>query len=123
MELVDTALPIKLVSELRSAILHTDGVSGLHRLRTRRMGPSALADVHIMVSPRISVSEGHLIADKVRNKLRDEFEELSDVLVHIDPEDDDVAEQSDRCQPLPQRSTILHSINEQINQLSWPKAN
>jgi hypothetical protein len=121
MELVDTALPIKLVSELRSAILHTDGVSGLHRLRTRRMGPSALADVHIMVSPRISVSEGHLIADKVRNKLRDEFEELSDVLVHIDPEDDDAAEQSDRCQPLPQRSTILHSINEQINQLSWPK--
>ncbi len=121
MELVDTALPIKLVSELRSAILHTDGVSGLHRLRTRRMGPSALADVHIMVSPRISVSEGHLIADKVRNKLRDEFEELSDVLVHIDPEDDDAAEQSDRCQPLPQRSTILHSIDEQINQLSWPK--
>ncbi len=121
MELVDAALPVKLVNELRSAILHTDGVSGLHRLRTRRMGPTALADVHIMVSPRISVSEGHLIADKVRNKLRDEFEELSDVLVHIDPEDDDAAEQSDRCQPLPQRSTILHSIDNQINQLSWPE--
>jgi cation diffusion facilitator family transporter len=121
LELVDTGLPVKLVSELRSAILDTDGVSGLHRLRTRRMGPSALADVHIMVSPRISVSEGHLIADKVRNKLRDEFEELSDVLVHIDPEDDDVAEQSDHCQPLPQRSTILHSIDKQMHQLGWPE--
>ena len=121
MELVDTALPVKLVSELRSAILQTDGVSGLHRLRTRRMGPSALADVHIMVNPRISVSEGHLIAVKVRNKLRDEFEELADVLVHIDPEDDDAAEQYDRCQPLPPRSSILRSIDVQINQLSWPE--
>lgn len=121
MELVDTALPVKLVSELRSAILQTDGVSGVHRLRTRRMGPSALADVHIMVNPRISVSEGHLIADKVRNKLRDEFEELSDVLVHIDPEDDDAAEQYDRCQSLPPRSSIMRNIDLLINQLTWPE--
>lgn len=121
MELVDTALPKKLVNELRTIVLNTDGVSGLHRLRTRRMGPSAVADVHIMVSPRISVSEGHLIADNVRNRLRDELEELSEVLVHVDPEDDDVAEQSDRCQSLPQRSTILHSIDKQIRQLTWPE--
>ncbi|HFD11144.1 MAG TPA: cation transporter [Crenotrichaceae bacterium] len=121
LELVDTALPKKLVDELRNVILDTDGVAGLHRLRTRRMGPTALADVHIMVSPRITVSEGHLIADNVRNRLRDEVEELSEVLVHVDPEDDDVVELSGHCQSLPQRSTIIDLIDNQIRQLVWPE--
>ncbi len=120
LELVDTALPEKLVAELRHIVLTTHGVVGLHRLRTRRMGPTALADVHILVNPRISVSEGHLIADNVRNRLRDKVEELSEVLVHVDPEDDDVEEQSGRCQSLPQRSTITGCIEKQINQLEWP---
>lgn len=120
LELVDTALPTRLVEELRHEILKTDGVAGLHCLRTRRMGPTALADVHILVNPRISVSEGHLIADTVRNRLRDNFEELSEVLVHVDPEDDDVTELDGRCQLLPQRSTIIDLIYCKAKQLGWP---
>jgi hypothetical protein len=34
------------------------------------------------------VSEGHQIADEVVQRLRENFEELSDIVVHIDPEDD-----------------------------------
>ncbi len=120
LELVDTALPEKLVSELRNVVLTTDGVTGVHRLRTRRMGSEALADVHILVNPRISVSEGHLIADNVRNRLQDKLEELSEVLVHVDPEDDDTVDQYDHCQSLPQRSTITGCINKLISQLEWP---
>jgi cation diffusion facilitator family transporter len=88
-ELIDTGLEPELVEEIREKVLEVKEVQSLHMLRTRRMGGHALADVHIQVSPRISVSEGHQIAETVRQIMIREFEELSDVMVHIDPENDE----------------------------------
>ena len=87
-ELVDTSLPPKLVTEIRTAIMGIDGVEGIHLLRTRQMGEDALIDAHIVVDPRITVSEGHSISDTVRNELISRFDDVIDVLVHVDPEDD-----------------------------------
>ena len=91
-ELVDTSLPARFVGEIRTVILNTDGVRGIHLLRTRQMGEDAYVDAHIVVNPRISVSEGHMIADEVRDGLIASFDDIMDVLVHIDPEDDEFKE-------------------------------
>lgn len=88
-ELVDTSLPPKLVAEIRKAIMSIDGVEGIHLLRTRQMGEDALIDAHIIVDPRITVSEGHSIGDTVRDELINRFDDIMDVLVHVDPEDDE----------------------------------
>ncbi|MCX7100853.1 MAG: cation diffusion facilitator family transporter [Methylobacter sp.] len=88
-ELVDTSLPPKLVAEIRAAIHEIDGVEGIHLLRTRQMGEDALIDAHIVVDPRITVSEGHMISDIVRDDLIRRFDDVMDVLVHVDPEDDE----------------------------------
>ncbi len=88
-ELVDTSLPEPLVKEIRRAIKTTEGVNGIHLLRTRQMGEDAYVDAHIVVDPRITVSEGHMIGDIVRDKLKTEFDDVVDVLVHVDPEDDE----------------------------------
>lgn len=88
-ELVDTSLPPKLVAEIRNTIMGIDGVEGIHLLRTRQMGEDALIDAHIVVDPRITVSEGHSIGDTVRDELISRFDDVIDVLVHIDPEDDE----------------------------------
>ena len=87
-ELVDTSLPPALVAEIRAAIHAIDGVEGIHLLRTRQMGEDALIDAHIVVDPRITVSEGHMIGDIVRDDLIRRFDDVMDVLVHVDPEDD-----------------------------------
>jgi hypothetical protein len=88
-ELVDTSLPPKLISEIRKTIMAIDGVEGIHLLRTRQMGEDALIDAHIVVDPRITVSEGHSIGDTVRDELIRCFDDVMDVLVHIDPENDE----------------------------------
>jgi cation diffusion facilitator family transporter len=88
-ELVDTSLDPALVAEIRAAILAVDGVVGIHLLRTRQMGEDALIDAHIVVDPRITVSEGHVIGDAVRDDLINRFDDIMDVLVHIDPENDE----------------------------------
>jgi cation diffusion facilitator family transporter len=88
-ELVDTSLPKERLEEIREAIRGVDGVTSLHFLRTRSMGGEALVDVHIQVDSEITVSEGHLISDTVKYSLLNRFEEIADVLVHVDPEDDE----------------------------------
>lgn len=88
-ELVDSSLPEDYVREIRRVIKQTRGVQSIHLLRTRRMGEDAYVDAHIVVDSRISVSEGHMIGDIIRDNLKTSFDDVVDVLVHIDPEDDE----------------------------------
>jgi len=109
-ELVDTGLEPETLKEMENTILSIDGVEQMHMLRTRRMGHSALADVHILVSPRLSVSEGHQISEAVEMALTKQFDEINDITVHIDPEDDESAENS--CKHLPLRVDVLEQLKQ-----------
>ncbi|QIK39272.1 cation transporter [Caldichromatium japonicum] len=86
-ELVDTGVESDHLAEMRRTICSVGGVRDIHMLRTRRLGGQVLADVHVLVDPEISVSEGHLISVLVEQRLKRELE-VSDITVHIDPEDD-----------------------------------
>ncbi len=108
-ELIDTGLEKTRIDEIRRIILDVDGVKSLHTLRTRKMAGEALADVHIQVNPRISVSEGHQIGEAVRHKIIREIDELKDVTVHIDPEND---ESGPTCKDLPLRGEVLQRLRE-----------
>lgn len=109
-ELVDTGLDREQVAAVKREILAVDGVQALHLLRTRRMGRDALVDVHILVDPKVSVSEGHQISEIVRRRLVRRFDEISDVLVHIDPEDDEATMCS---RDLPLRDEMLDRLHRQ----------
>ncbi len=91
-ELVDTGLDENQLNEIKQVITSIAEVRTLHELRTRSMGSQVLVDVHILVNPSISVSEGHQIAETVRAHLIAQIEGIFDVLVHIDPEPDEKVE-------------------------------
>jgi cation diffusion facilitator family transporter len=109
-ELIDTALDPETVETIRGEIFAVDGVRALHMLRSRSSGGQAFVDVHIQVDPRVSVSEGHQIGDTVRRRLLERIEEVSDVTVHIDPEDDEL---ESPCDHLPLRSDLVQRLNRQ----------
>jgi cation diffusion facilitator family transporter len=87
-ELIDTGIPSDELDHVRETLRRTPGVVDLHDLRTRRMAHKILIDAHIQVDGRISVSEGHRIAEHARARTLAENPEVLDVLVHVDPEDD-----------------------------------
>jgi hypothetical protein len=60
----------------------------MHELRTRRMAHQVLVDAHVQVNPRISVSEGHRVAESARRRVLASHPEVLDVLVHVDAEND-----------------------------------
>ncbi|MCK5718663.1 MAG: cation transporter [Thiomargarita sp.] len=106
-ELLDTSLDPGELKRIKKIIQSIDGVRAVYELRTRKMGANALVDVHLLVNPRISVSEGHQIADRVRIKLIETIDDISDVLVHIDPEFD---EQIKHNLNLPLRNEIAQRL-------------
>ncbi|UJS26108.1 cation diffusion facilitator family transporter [Thiothrix winogradskyi] len=106
-ELVDTGLDAQEVQDIREFICAIDGVESVHLLRTRRMGGRVLADAHLQVDGRISVSEGHHISDTVMYRLRRQFPAISDVIIHIDPEDDETVHPSKN---LPSRVELLAAL-------------
>lgn len=108
-ELIDTALEPEQVEVIQEAITRVPGVKDAHMLRTRKLGNEAAADVHIQVSPRISVSEGHQIADEVYRAIRNSIATLRDVTVHVDPEND---EEQSRSVGLPLRPLITEHIRQ-----------
>ncbi len=108
-ELIDRAMEPEQVTNIRTAILSVNGVKALHMLRTRRMANDGLVDVHILVEPKSSVSEGHLISERVRQAVMEKVDGITEVMVHIDPEDDEVSAPS---HGLPMRDEVLTLLRQ-----------
>ena len=90
-ELVDTAIDPDILQAIQAIIQGVDGVIKIHQLRSRSMGGDIYIDVHIQVSPWITVSEGHFIAQHVHQALINTITSIKDVTVHVDPEDDEIS--------------------------------
>lgn len=88
-ELIDAAVDPDTLDKIQHHIHSVKGVKDIHMLRTRMHAGKIFIDVHILVDPKISVSEGHYISDQVHKTLMQQIEDVSDITVHIDPEDDE----------------------------------
>jgi cation diffusion facilitator family transporter len=108
-ELIDTALEPEEVEIIRRHIFKVDGVNAAHMLRSRKSAGNAFVDVHIQVDPYLSVSEGHQIGEMVRRRLLDEVEMVTDVTIHIDPENDESGSSSDN---LPTREKVMNELKQ-----------
>ncbi|MGK0442828.1 MAG: cation diffusion facilitator family transporter [Pseudohongiellaceae bacterium] len=113
-ELVDTALSADEVAEMKNVIMSVEGVVGVHELRSRKMGADALLDIHIQVGSKVSVSEGHNIGVWVTENLLKNVKGISDVIFHIDPEDDDNDDTriDGKVVLLPLRGDLINALNE-----------
>ncbi|WP_373182899.1 cation diffusion facilitator family transporter [Halomonas campaniensis] len=111
-ELIDTALPGEERQEMQAVAERVPGVRGVHDLRTRTLGSHALLDLHIVVPPRVTVSEAHEIGNAVTRRLREAFPRLSDVIFHIDPEDDSGETEHSLRPGLPLRGDVEGMLDE-----------
>lgn len=83
-DLMDRAVSAEEHEQIRALIGATEGVRGLHDLRTRKMGDMIIVDVHIEVDGHATVREGHDIAFKAAERVKAALPVL-DVMTHLDP--------------------------------------
>lgn len=86
-ELTDAAVSPEEITKIETLILGLSGVRHMHRLRTRKMADKIFLDVHILIAPYSSASEGHYIGETVRFYLMKAYPNIEDVTIHIDTED------------------------------------
>lgn len=83
-DLMDRAVDESEVAAIRQTLLDTPGVSGVHDVRTRKMGDMILVDAHIEVDADITVEEGHDIAVEARQRVMQRHRVLN-LMTHVDP--------------------------------------
>jgi len=113
-ELVDTGLEPERLRAIRALINEVEGVRDLLLLRTRRSAGQVLLDAHVLVSPSLSVSEGHQIGMYVRDRLLASKLGIIDVTIHVDLESE---EQEERTRGLPLRREVTARLRECWSQL------
>src|SRR5258708_22461461 len=84
-EIMDEHLYDELIEKIRAVSLKVDGVIGTEKCFIRKVGMTYLVDLHATVDSNISVSAGHEISHKLKDKLKLEMPELENVLIHIEP--------------------------------------
>lgn len=65
--------------------LDIDSIQGCHKIRSRGSEAGYWIDLHLIVDPELSTKDSHSIASKVERKLKDEFGEGTDTIIHIEP--------------------------------------
>lgn len=63
------------------------GVIGCHAIRTRGSEAHVYVDLHVQAPRDTTIEEGHAIAHEVEAALRAEYGQITDVIVHLEPED------------------------------------
>lgn len=85
-KLIDAGAPPETIERIRKTAEKTPGVIDAHDIRTRYISDTKLAvDLHILVDGVITVREGHEISHEARKNLYQAFPDISDVVVHIEP--------------------------------------
>jgi cation diffusion facilitator family transporter len=75
--------------EVRTKIMTFDGVRGCHNIRSRGTGAIIHMDLSILVDPAMTVEKGHAIARDLEAWLCRQYEGLTDVVIHVEPDNED----------------------------------
>lgn len=84
-EIMDEHTYDDLVREIRAVSVTVDGVLDTEKCFVRKAGLKYHIDLHATVNANLTVKQGHDIAHKLKDTLRQELPQLGHVLIHIEP--------------------------------------
>ncbi|OFY64423.1 MAG: cobalt-zinc-cadmium resistance protein [Bacteroidetes bacterium RIFCSPLOWO2_02_FULL_36_8] len=85
-EIMDENLYDDLIFQIKSTAKTVEGVLDTEKCYFRKTGLKFYMDLHISVDAAITVKEGHDISHKLKDKLKQNFPALADVLIHVEPD-------------------------------------
>jgi len=84
-ELMDTAPAPEIIARIRQLASETEGVASVEKCFVRKAGHLFFVEMHVEVDPQMTVLRSHEIAHAVKDNVRSQMHNVSDVLVHIEP--------------------------------------
>lgn len=83
-DLMDSSVDAETEMRIRTLLLDTPGVLGIHGLKTRKMGDMIWVEVDLEMDGNLTIHTGHEIAAEARRRVMQQ-EAVLDVMTHFDP--------------------------------------
>lgn len=98
-ELTESSLPEDVEVEIGELVAQVPEVSGLHNLRTRRIGNHYAIEMHVRMDGNLSLFEAHCKSSYIERLLKDKFGADTHVGIHVEPikKDGRYAEECKHC--------------------------
>jgi cation diffusion facilitator family transporter len=74
--------------DICSVAVAVPGVLGCHHIRTRGSEAEVYVDLHVQVDSQFTVAQGHEIAEAVERTIAEEYQQVVDVIAHLEPYDE-----------------------------------
>ena len=84
-ELAEKSLPPEVEQEIVRITEGVDGISGIHNLRTRRIGNYLAIEMHVRVDGGMTLAEAHDRSSLIERRLKERYGAETYVSVHVEP--------------------------------------
>lgn len=84
-ELMDGGSGKESYRKVFEAVSAVPGAGNPHRARMRKIAGHWDIDIDIEVNPKLTVREAHVIATKVEQSIKENIDEVFDIMVHVEP--------------------------------------
>ena len=84
-ELLEKSLPKDIEQEIISIVEEEEGVTGIHNLRTRRIGSLIAMEMHLRMPGDTLLYEAHQHTTNIEKRLRRHFGKNTLVSIHVEP--------------------------------------
>ncbi|MEZ2659258.1 cation diffusion facilitator family transporter [Aneurinibacillus aneurinilyticus] len=83
--LMEENVPSEQLIQLESIVRSIPQVKRIDRIRAREHGHYIIVDVRVSVSNNLTIKEGHDISRLIKNSIKNEIQNVEEVLVHLNP--------------------------------------
>ena len=84
-KMVDRACDAETEKRLRDCVSAEPEVLGIDRLQTREFGNRIYVDLELCLDGQLSLVEAHSIAERVHDRIEQEFPTVKHIMVHVNP--------------------------------------
>ncbi len=84
-EIMDEHLYDDLIEEIRVIAVTVEGILGTEKCYVRKSGMRYLIDLHALVDGELTVTEGHDLAHRLKDRIQETIPNVEEVLIHVEP--------------------------------------
>lgn len=86
-KMVDKACNSDFINKICDLVLSTNGVLNIDLIKTRLFGNKIYIDLEIAANQELTLKEAHEIAQKVHDKIENNYEDVKHCMVHVNPKE------------------------------------
>lgn len=72
-------------TDVTAVVMSVPGVLGCHHIRTRGSADHAFLDLHVWADRDMRLDDAHTLSHVVKDRLLEQYPQLADVIIHIEP--------------------------------------